>query len=255
VPVWFSTLQTRATDLTAAKRNALAPTAGFWPPNLMDILVIDWDGVVLATCDDFLRRQPLGDLKVESVTQVLDGAPRRQAFEALREYRWRDMPSLYDAICDDPRAAQSYEHAGIDDLPVFEFPPERFQHAQDVERGERVIRIGARPDDADPAVFGPYVHLPIGRYIARFKGGAARAQGMALEFEAVSDFGRRRLASVYRSGAQLRDEGAAIEFHHHHPGDAIEFRILSRSGAAGDVFDFAGVTLTRIGQAFGVTPG
>lgn len=255
VPVWFSTLQTRATDLTAAKRNALAPTAGFWPPDLMDILVVDWDGMVLTTCDDFLRRQPLGDLKVESVTQVLDGVARRQAFDALREYRWRDMPSLYDAICDDPRAAQSYERAGIDDLPVFEFPAARFQHAQGVERGDGVIHIGGRPGNADPVIFGPYVQLPIGRYIARFNGTAAGIQDMALEFEAVSDFGRRRLASTRRSGSQLRNLDIAIEFHHDQPGDAIEFRVLPRAGEVGELFDFTGVTLTRVGQAFGVTPG
>lgn len=243
IDVRFSTLQTRATDFTMAKRSTLAPTPGFWKADLLDILVIDWDGTVLATCDDFLRRQPLGDLKSQSVAEVLSGATRRQVFEALRTYRWNDLPSIYDAIVDDKTAIESFGNARINDACLFELTPDRFQHAEEAYRELDTIKIGHTPKIC---VFGPYIKLPVGRYIVRFKGTAKPNLRMALLFEAVSNFGERQLGVVRREGVDLEKLDVALEFLHERPEESLEFRILLDSGQTDDEFVFTGVTIRRV---------
>lgn len=246
IDIRFSALQTRVTDFTMAKRSTLAPTPGFWKVDLIDILVIDWDGTVLATCDDFLRRQPIGDLKSQSLADVLNGSARRQAFEALRTYRWKDLPSIYDAIVDDKRAVESFSNAGISDPPLFELTPDRFQHAEGANRELGIIKISHTGDAQKISVFGPYINLPAGRYIARFKGTAKPNSRMAILFEAVSNFGARQLGTVQREGVELENLDVALEFLHERPEESLEFRILSKFGQSDEVFVFTGVTIKRV---------
>lgn len=246
--VLFNPLQTRATDRTSAKQNALAPTAGFWRADLVDLLVIDWDGTVLLTCDDFLRRQPLGNLRTQSLKEILDGEPRRQAFDDLRSYRWTRLPSIYDSIVDDVRAVDSYGDAGVQAARHLELSALSFQTSVNGTRGDSVIKVHHDVDVGTPAVFGPYVSLPIGRYVVRFRGTACSTEKLELNFEVVSGFGQRSLGLLNRKGAQLVSLDLAIEFSHDYPDETLEFRIVALKGQPGESFTFQGVSISRVGS-------
>jgi sulfatase maturation enzyme AslB (radical SAM superfamily) len=246
--VQFSSLQTRATERTLARRAGLALTAGFWTANLLDILVVDWDGTVLTTCDDFLRRQPLGNLNDQDVADILASDARKKIFENLRRYRWTELPSIYDSMIDDPRATQSYAVAGI------ESPPRWMSVAafRTINKGNlqgSVIKVSHDPSRAhDAAVFGPYLKLERGRYIARFKGRAGTAKRLALRFEVVSGFGHRVLGELHQTGAMLANLDLPLEFSHVAADELLEFRIFVLDGSEDESFEFEGVTLSSLGH-------
>jgi hypothetical protein len=230
INVDFLSLQTRTTEKTLAKRVNLGATGGFWSADLIDILVVDWDGMVLATCDDFLRRQPLGDLRQDSVKKIMEGAPRRSLFDALRGHRWHQLPSLKDAIVDDSDITRAFSAVTpirarwtIYGLQLLGGP------------GSRKVADGimlGMPNSLDEAlVFGPYLDLPVGRYHARFRGTSVRpADDLGLVFEVAADMGARRHAAVERYGQELASLDVTMEFTHRDPASLLEFRIFALSG-------------------------
>ncbi len=243
----FSALQTRGTERTSAMHNSLAPTACFWPSDMLDILVVDWDGEVLLTCDDFLRRQSLGNLYTQTLHEILNGEARRRAFEALRTYRWVELPSFYDAVIDDVRAVESYATAGIHTVPVMQLAAEAFQLGRGATKEPGAIRLCGGGEPSEPMVYGPYLSLPAGHYIVRFRGRAPTDGRLSLQFEVSSRFGQNSLGVAYREGHELSRLDLALEFHHTDSAETIEFRILPRTGGAEDIFWFGGATLSCIG--------
>ncbi|MDB5460550.1 MAG: Radical domain protein [Caulobacteraceae bacterium] len=83
----------RVTDNLNYYDYALAPSAGICRQEVVHDLVIDWDGKVLACCQDFSRSNAIGDLEQESVQQVLSNAARRKVFDLLGEGRWSEFSS------------------------------------------------------------------------------------------------------------------------------------------------------------------
>ncbi|WGM46449.1 hypothetical protein KOAAANKH_01317 [Brevundimonas sp. NIBR10] len=241
----FSQLQTRVTDLTAARRLALAPAPGFWTWDLLDLIIIDWDGSVLVTCDDFLKRQVLGNLRTTPLADILAGTPRRQAFEALRNYRWTDLPSIYGAVVDD--AAALLPNQGELSRPqIHQLGSTRFQ----TDRSERVsdglvIRHDQDPDQT-PAVFGPYLSLKRGRYVVRFLGELIAGSVMCLQFRVTTQFGQLVLAAEERRGGRDRIEGVALEFTIDSDESSVEFPITALGGLADDGFLFRGVVVYAV---------
>ena len=61
---------------------ALAPLPIRCAPDIMNDLIVDCDGLVLSCCQDFERREPIGDLGRQSFTEML-ADPRRAAFGAM----------------------------------------------------------------------------------------------------------------------------------------------------------------------------
>lgn len=70
---------------------ALTPGSGSCAEEVMLDLIVDWDGTVLACCNDFLRQEPIGNLTRSSLIEILTGAPRRRFFDALRSGAWEDI--------------------------------------------------------------------------------------------------------------------------------------------------------------------
>ena len=71
-------LSNRTTDALDYFEKSLgtAPTA--CGESVHDDLVIDWDGTVLACCQDFMRREVLGNINESSITEIYDAEARRQ---------------------------------------------------------------------------------------------------------------------------------------------------------------------------------
>jgi radical SAM protein with 4Fe4S-binding SPASM domain len=70
---------------------AVAPSSGSCAAEIISDLIVDWDGLVLVCCNDFLRRQPIGNLKEETLLEILHCSKRRLAFDALRDGAWEDI--------------------------------------------------------------------------------------------------------------------------------------------------------------------
>ena len=251
IEVDFSQLQTRATDRTMAQRVALAPTGGFWKPDLLDILVVDWDGAVLATCDDFLRRQVLGNLNDSSLADILRGPARRAVFDALCNYDWQALPSVRDAIVDDQAMVAAFAGIPLPRMDRWEVAASRLRCTDDAERVPPGLLLGHRapePTDA-PVAYGPYLNLPDGRYLARFVGalsvGTAAPQ-TRIAFEVAAGFGAHGYASVERRGAELAEVDLSVEFRHVAAHGAVECRIFVLRADPASPFHLAGVTFTRI---------
>lgn len=73
-----------ADDRTVFEALAISPSKHWCTKIALDQLVVDCDGEVLLCCNDFERREPVGNLAHDSLSEVL-GGPRRAQLEALFE--------------------------------------------------------------------------------------------------------------------------------------------------------------------------
>lgn len=82
--VVFDPLSSRCADDRALFQElALAPVPIRCAPDIMTDLIVDCDGLVLACCQDFARREPIGDLARDSFPAVLDALERRRFGDML----------------------------------------------------------------------------------------------------------------------------------------------------------------------------
>jgi radical SAM protein with 4Fe4S-binding SPASM domain len=86
-------LSNRTTDALDYFEKSLgtAPTA--CGESVHDDLVIDWDGTVLACCQDFMRREVLGNVNESSITEIYDAEARRKFTAALKAGEWNALAS------------------------------------------------------------------------------------------------------------------------------------------------------------------
>jgi radical SAM protein with 4Fe4S-binding SPASM domain len=90
VPLAFGNRTTDALDFYSY---ALAPVSGCCRQEVAFELVVDWDGVVMACCQDFSRTNQIGDLTQETVRELLLNEARKQTFDVLKAGRWSDFSS------------------------------------------------------------------------------------------------------------------------------------------------------------------
>ena len=163
VQIRFAPFHNRSASRTGANKLALWPTPGFWLPNLVDTLTVDWDGTVLATCDDFLRRQPLGTLAEQTLPEIMSGAARRMLHEDLSCFRWARLPSLRDATLDSwskVEAQTQLFNSGA--TRKWRLQPNAFSTRTDVRRQGEDVTIDPPESESPylPIVYGPYISLP-----------------------------------------------------------------------------------------------
>lgn len=253
--VRFSQLQTRVTDKTGARRVALAPVPGFWSTDLLDILVVDWDGQVLLTCDDFLRRQPLGDLKHQTVAEIMAGSVRRAAFEDISHYRWHKLPSLCDAMIDASNVVDDYSSIAFHHATsFFRLQPECFQFHSPATLRDGIVELGSTDFPVTPQIFGPYLRLRSGHYTARFSfeyfdpsGPRSHSEaGSAPEIicEVTANNGDHR----YNIARDILMEPGAWEvnlrFNHEASHGSVEFRVYAQFATGGASLNFRGVEVS-----------
>jgi radical SAM protein with 4Fe4S-binding SPASM domain len=83
----------RTTDSLDYYRDSLGPTPNACAEGVRFDLVVDWDGKVLACCQDFLKREPLGDLTQSTVSEVLLTQQRARFVERLKSGHWNALRS------------------------------------------------------------------------------------------------------------------------------------------------------------------
>lgn len=80
---------------------ALAPMGVGCDPDMVNELAIDWDGAVLTCCQDFHRRSIIGDLKTETVEQVMENAARNRVRDLFNQKRWGELETCVNCRWDD----------------------------------------------------------------------------------------------------------------------------------------------------------
>lgn len=81
VPTGFSN---RCTDILRADEFLLETRRGDCSEQIASDLIIDWDGAVLGCCQDFLKRNQIGDLRTQTLQQVLTSPERKKLFDGMR---------------------------------------------------------------------------------------------------------------------------------------------------------------------------
>ena len=72
-----------ATDLRLFNQIAIAPEINRCGPEALEDLAIDCDGLMLACCQDFRRTEPIGDLRRQTLRDVIHGQARRDRMRAF----------------------------------------------------------------------------------------------------------------------------------------------------------------------------
>jgi radical SAM protein with 4Fe4S-binding SPASM domain len=93
-------LANRCTSSLVYDEIKLAPVASTCRQDITDGLVVDWDGSVLSCCIDFLKRTILGDLKVESVADVLQNSTRQKFYMMMKNGYWNRSESCRNCVAD-----------------------------------------------------------------------------------------------------------------------------------------------------------
>jgi hypothetical protein len=243
VPVVFVPLLNRSTIRTGARKMALWPVPGFAQSDLVEVLTVDWDGAVLATCDDFLRRQPLGSLEKQSLAEIMSGSARRTLHENLSAFRWAELPSFRDAVvdCQARLGLQSQSPNGAV-TRKWVLPPDTFRLRADARwAGNRIVVETPSPASSDaPVIYGPYLSLAAGRYsveiaLARDSGEPEQVWSEALAY------GHK----VYlRADLPKGEELLRLVFDHDRPDMPVEFRTFV--AGAGRGVRFGGAVLFKV---------
>jgi radical SAM protein with 4Fe4S-binding SPASM domain len=79
-----SAFSNRCTDKLRADEFAFEPEKGCCSEVIASDLIVDWDGAVLTCCQDFLKRNQIGDLQTQSLQEVFSSGQRKQLFESMR---------------------------------------------------------------------------------------------------------------------------------------------------------------------------
>jgi radical SAM protein with 4Fe4S-binding SPASM domain len=90
----------RTTDSLDYSARSLAPVAASCSERVGADLVIDWDGKILPCCQDFLKREPLGDLGKQSLSEALQDRRRHDFVDLLRHSHWSASKSCRDCKID-----------------------------------------------------------------------------------------------------------------------------------------------------------
>ena len=79
---------------------ALNPHKIRCPAEILDDLIIDCDGQVLMCCQDFRRREGIGNLKDESLAELLVGVKRANARKMLAQGRHEEFKTCSRCYAD-----------------------------------------------------------------------------------------------------------------------------------------------------------
>lgn len=247
----FMALMNRAGQSPTYDEIALAPQATACGPDALLDLFVDWDGAVLACCQDFHRRVILGDLSRQSVREVMAAQARRRMAEALNDKRWNAVETCAGCRHDCESAVEGLvaERLREGDARRW-FQPREFRLRGSVALTESVLRVSTRrplverllrPSTPAPTavIYGPYKPLSPGRYRIGFdlSDVAAERRGR-LVLEVVAPEGPLVVREI--DDARIRrplemdvDIPAAVP---------LEFRLT----AQGMAFDFRGVSAIRL---------
>jgi len=163
----FNRLENRSWDEGPWNELSLAPLGGHCPPEqMMHCFFVDWDGAVLACCSDFSKSNKVGDLREESIAEVLANKARSEMLEVFRTKQWCQKDACSRCRCDDNRTTQSIVRSLL--LPGEKreqnIPPRAFFSVPMTRRyPEGNIHIDQEVGDGI-VIYGPYQCLPPGRY-------------------------------------------------------------------------------------------
>lgn len=87
----FTCMSNRCSRDDVFQELAIGPTSGSCAEEIITDLIVDWDGLVLVCCNDFLRQEPIGSLSQDTLFDILRGPKRRRVLDALRTGAWEEI--------------------------------------------------------------------------------------------------------------------------------------------------------------------
>ena len=111
--VTFLPMMNRCSDNPIFAELAFKPHPMTCRGNLLADVIVDWEGDVLACCQDFAKRLQIGDLSSQTLLETLNSAERHKLGSMLDAGRWKDLPTcstcLYDCGNGDTTIASNAE--------------------------------------------------------------------------------------------------------------------------------------------------
>jgi len=86
-------LSNRTTDSLSYADQSLGPTPNTCSGAVGFDFVVDWDGKVLACCQDFMKREVLGDLNKNTVREILESQRRKEFAASMAQGCWNALES------------------------------------------------------------------------------------------------------------------------------------------------------------------
>ena len=168
------------------------------PSQILDQLIIDWDGAVLPCCFDFSKSMVLGNLNKSTIDEVFLSQAWQDMFETFRRGEWSRKPACAQCRADDDFTVGSMVTNLTDSArnKVFSFEAKSFSVTASGKR-DTDGAISTLPQSVDGCVvYGPYIRLRPGRYKVYFSANVLSTEGATVMFDVCS---RKmdRLASKY----------------------------------------------------------
>jgi radical SAM protein with 4Fe4S-binding SPASM domain len=86
-------LSNRTVDGLGYFEKSLGPAPMTCGEGVGEDLAIDWDGTVIACCQDFLKREPLGNAGQNSVAEILTAEARARFVRKVKDGCWNELKS------------------------------------------------------------------------------------------------------------------------------------------------------------------
>ncbi len=245
----FTPISNRAWDAGPFFEMALAPTGvACQPPQILDQLIIDWDGAVLPCCFDFSKSMVLGNLNKFTIEEVYANQAWKDMLEVFRRGEWSRRSACAQCRADDGFTVGSMVTNLTNSArnKVLNYEAKSFAVTASGKRGtDGTITTIPKSEDGC-VVYGPYILLRPGRYKVYFSVTVLSNGGATVLFDVCS---RRmdRLASKYLDVSLPGKVDGTLEFTQTStdPGDLFEFRVWKFGNVS---FAFRGVTLVRLGD-------
>ncbi len=167
----FTPISNRAWDAGPFFKMSLAPVGvACRPTQILDQLIIDWDGAVLPCCFDFSKSMILGNFNESTIDQVFATQGWQDMFETFRRGEWSRKPACAQCRSDDGFTVGSMVTNLTNSArnKVLSFEAKSFSVTAS---GKRDIdgAISTLPQSTDGCVvYGPYIRLRPGRYKVYF---------------------------------------------------------------------------------------
>src|SRR5215471_6834002 len=89
--VFFAPLSNRCVQDGIFESLALAPQPGSCRSDVLNDLVVDWDGSVLICCNDFQKQEVIGNLAKETIVSTLESQARKRVSHQLDTNGWSEL--------------------------------------------------------------------------------------------------------------------------------------------------------------------
>lgn len=185
----FTPISNRAWDAGPFFEMALAPVGvACGPAQILDQLIIDWDGAVLPCCFDFSKSMVLGNLSKSTIEEVYASKAWLDMFETFRRGEWSRRGACAQCRADDGFTIGSMvtNLTSTARNKILSFGANSFSVTASGKRDVDGAIITIQQSTDGCVVYGPYIRLTPGRYKVYFSVSVLSTSGATVMFDVCS---------------------------------------------------------------------